>query len=183
PALGLRLLSTPHCGEPLPTSPPSAPKAHEDLPNVPELARMRYQWLHLGDFLKRTSFIAIASPQRGLSLELGAVLSHVSPMALYQLPTPLLALASPERKALRSQCHTLRSRARQRQRWRVFALGQRLRRFRAHVAPTAGTANGERVRRWVRETKAGWYAVLADPQMPATSPVLDQAHHAIERPW
>ena len=46
---------------------------------------MRYQWLHLGDFLKRTSFIAIASPQRGLSLELGAVLSHVSPMALYRL--------------------------------------------------------------------------------------------------
>jgi len=64
---------------------------------------------------------------------------------------------------------------------RVFALGQRLRRFIAHVATTAGMANGERVRRWVREKKAGWYAVLADPQMPATSTLLDQAHNAIER--
>src|SRR5215212_2939307 len=30
-------------------------------------------------------------------------------------------------------------------------------------------------------TKAGWYTVLADPQMPAMSTVLDQAHNAIER--
>ena len=30
-------------------------------------------------------------------------------------------------------------------------------------------------------TKAGWYAVLADPQMPVTSTLLDQAHNAIER--
>jgi hypothetical protein len=42
-------------------------------------------------------------------------------------------------------------------------------------------ANGERVRRWLQEKKAGWYAVLADPQMPVTSTLLDQAHHAIER--
>jgi len=37
-------------------------------------------------------------------------------------------------------------------------------------------ANGERVRRWCQEKKAGWYAVLEDPQMPATSTLLDQAH-------
>jgi hypothetical protein len=42
-------------------------------------------------------------------------------------------------------------------------------------------ANGERVRRWFQEKKAGWYAVLADPQMPVTSTLLDQAHNAIER--
>ena len=30
-------------------------------------------------------------------------------------------------------------------------------------------------------TKAGWYTVLADPQMPVTSTLLDQAHNAIER--
>ena len=30
-------------------------------------------------------------------------------------------------------------------------------------------------------TKAGWYAVLADQQMPVTSTLLDQAHNAIER--
>ena len=29
--------------------------------------------------------------------------------------------------------------------------------------------------------KAGWYAVLADPRMPVTSTLLDQAHNAIER--
>ena len=55
------------------------------------------------------------------------------------------------------------------------------RRFADHVATTAGTANGERVRRWFQDKKAGWYAVLADPQMPVTSTLLDQAHNAIER--
>jgi hypothetical protein len=37
------------------------------------------------------------------------------------------------------------------------------------------------VRRWFHEKKAGWYAVLADLQMPVTSTLLDQAHNAIER--
>jgi hypothetical protein len=60
-------------------------------------------------------------------------------------------------------------------------LGQRLRHFANHVAATAGIANGERVRRWFQDKKAGWYAVLADPQMPVTSTLLDQAHNAIER--
>ena len=32
-----------------------------------------------------------------------------------------------------------------------------------------------------QDKKAGWYAVLADPQMPVTSTLLDQAHNAIER--
>ena len=45
----------------------------------------------------------------------------------------------------------------------------------------AGAANGERVRRWFRDKKTGWYAVLEDPQMPVTSTLLDQAHNAIER--
>jgi hypothetical protein len=72
-------------------------------------------------------------------------------------------------------------RARQRKGLRVFALGQRLRHFVDHVTATAGPANGERVRRWVQDKKAGWYAVLEDPQMPATSTLLDQAHNAIDR--
>jgi hypothetical protein len=63
----------------------------------------------------------------------------------------------------------------------VFALGQRLRRFADHVTNTAGEANGNRVRQWFQHKKAGWYAVLADPQMPVTSTLLDQAHNAIER--
>jgi len=48
------------------------------------------------------------------------------------------------------------------------------------VVHSAGVANGERVRRWLQEKKAGWYAVLEDPQMPVTSTLLDQAYNAIE---
>jgi hypothetical protein len=111
----------------------------------------------------------------------GARLGNCLRHALTKLPGTLAAIASPLRKALRSQFHTLLYRARQRKGLRVFALGQRLRHFADHVAETAGVANGERVRRWVQDKKAGWYAVLADPQMPVTSTLLDQAHNAIER--
>jgi hypothetical protein len=108
---------------------------------------------------------------------LGFCLRH----ALNKLPKKLAAIPSPVRQALRSQFHTLLYRARQRKGLRVFALGQRLRRFADHVAHTAGAVNGARVRRWFQEKKAGWYTVLADPQMPVTSTLLDQAHNAIER--
>jgi hypothetical protein len=108
---------------------------------------------------------------------LGNCLRH----ALTKLPKQLAAIASPVRRALRTQFHTLLYRARQRKGLRVFALGQRLRHFADYVAITAGAANGQRVRRWVQEKKAGWYAVLEDPQMPVTSTLLDQAHNAIDR--
>jgi hypothetical protein len=108
---------------------------------------------------------------------LGNCLRH----ALNKLPGKLTAITSSLRKTLRSQFHTLLYRARQRKSVRVFALGQRLRRFADHVAITAGTTNGERVRRWFQDKKAGWYAVLEDPQMPVTSTLLDQAQNAIER--
>ena len=98
-----------------------------------------------------------------------------------KLPGKLTAIASPVRKALRSQFHTLLYRARQREGLRVFVLGQRLRRFADHVAHTAGATNGERVRQWMWAKKAGWYAVLEDPRMPVTSTLLDQAHNAIDR--
>ena len=110
-------------------------------------------------------------------VRLGTCLRH----ALNKLPGKLTAIPSAVRKTLRSQFHTLLYRARQRKGLRVFALGQRLRHFVDHVAATAGAANGERVRRWVQDKKAGWYAVLADPQMPVTSTLLDQAHNAIDR--
>ena len=108
---------------------------------------------------------------------LGTCLRH----AILKLPKKLVAIASPVRKALRTQFHTLWYRVRQRKHLRVFALGQRLRHFVDHVTATAGATNGERVRRWFQDKKAGWYAVLEDPQMPATSTLLDQAHNAIER--
>jgi hypothetical protein len=111
----------------------------------------------------------------------GARLGNCLRHAIIKLPKKLAAIASPVRQALRSQFHTLLYRARQRRGLRVFALGQRLRHFADHVATTAGTANGERVRQWIRDKKAGWYAVLEDPQMPVTGTLLDQAHNAIER--
>ena len=108
---------------------------------------------------------------------LGNCLRH----AINKLPGKLTAIPSSVRKTLRSQCHTLWYHARQRKGLRVFALGQRLRRFAEHVVTTAGSANGERVRRWFQDKKAGWYAVLEDPQMPVTSTLLDQTHNAIDR--
>src|SRR3989449_2916807 len=111
----------------------------------------------------------------------GARLGNCLRHAINKLPAKLVAIASPVRKALRSKFHTLLHRARQRKGLRVFALGQRLRHFADHVAHSAGVANGKRVRRWFQEKKAGWYAVLEDPQIPVTSTLLDQAHNAFER--
>jgi hypothetical protein len=83
----------------------------------------------------------------------GARLGNCLRHALNKLPKILSAIASPVRKALRTQFHTLLT-GRQRKGLRVFALGQRLRRFADHVATTAGTANGERVRHWFHDKKA-----------------------------
>jgi hypothetical protein len=57
--------------------------------------------------------------------------------------------------------------------------------YEAKVSRTGLT--GGMGRRTVRQralclpSKAGWYAVLEDPQMPVTSTLLDQAHNAIDR--
>jgi len=101
--------------------------------------------------------------------------------ALNKLPDKLVGLAAPVRKGLRSKFHTLLHRCRQRKSLRVVSLGQRLRHFVDHITATAGEEHGERVRNWVQDKKVGWYAVLADPQMPANSTLLDQAHNAIDR--
>jgi hypothetical protein len=108
---------------------------------------------------------------------LGFCLRH----ALNKLPKKLAAIASPVRQSLRVKFHTLLYRARQRKSLRVFTLGQRLRHFADHVTHKAGVANGACVRRWFQDKKAGWYTVLADPQMPSMSTLLDQALHAIDR--
>ena len=85
-------------------------------------------------------------------VRVGTCLRH----ALLKLPKKLVAIASPGRKALRTQFHTLWYRARQRKSLRMFALGQRLRHFVDHVTAIAGPANGTRVRRWFQAKKAGW---------------------------
>jgi hypothetical protein len=81
----------------------------------------------------------------------GVRLGNCLRRALTKLPGKLTAIASPVRKALRSQFHTVLYRARQRKSLRVFALGQRLHHFADYVTQEAGVANGERVRRWFQE--------------------------------
>jgi hypothetical protein len=108
---------------------------------------------------------------------LGSCLRH----ALNKLPSKLVGLSAPLRQGLRAKFHTLLYRCRQRTSLRVVALGQRLRHFADHIATTVGADHGERVRNWFQDKKAGWYAVLEDPKMPASSTLLDQAHNAIDR--
>jgi len=108
---------------------------------------------------------------------LGFCLRH----ALNKLPDKLIGVSAAVRQGLRSQFHALLHRCRQRKSLRVVALGQRLRHFADHIATTVGEAHGARVRHWFEAKKAGWYTVLAAPQMPAMSTVLDQAHNAIDR--
>src|SRR5215471_14362033 len=108
---------------------------------------------------------------------LGFCLRH----ALNKLPDKLIGVSASVRQELRSQFHALLHRCRQRKSLRVVALGQRLRHFADRIATTVGEAHGARVRQWFQAKKAGWYTVLADPQMPAMSTVLDQAHNVIDR--
>jgi len=108
---------------------------------------------------------------------LGFCLRH----ALNKLPSKLIGLSAPIRKGFRSKFHALLHRCRQRKSLRVVALGQLLRHFANRIDKAVGEDHGARVRHWCEDKKAGWYAVLADPQMPAMSTVLDQAHNAIDR--
>lgn len=111
----------------------------------------------------------------------GARLGTCRRHARLKLPKKLGASAAPGRQALRTQLHTLWYRVRPRKGVRVLARGQRWRRFADHVTHTAGEATGRRVRQWLQAKQAGWYAVLEEPQMPLTSPLLAHAHNAIDR--
>src|SRR5918911_2267852 len=111
----------------------------------------------------------------------GARLGYCLRHALNKLPDKLIGVSASVRQGLRSQFHALLHRCRQRKSLRVVALGQRLRHFADRIATTVGEAQGERVRQWFQAKKAGWYTVLAAPQMPAMSTVLDQAHNVIDR--
>jgi hypothetical protein len=108
---------------------------------------------------------------------LGFCLRH----ALNKLPNKLVGVSASVRQGLRAKFHALLHRCRQRTSLRVVAMGQCLRHLANRIATTVGEVQGERVRHWFEDKKAGWYAVLADPQMPAMSTMLDQAHNAIDR--
>jgi hypothetical protein len=108
---------------------------------------------------------------------LGFCLRH----ALNKLPSKLVGVSASVRQGWRSKFHALLHRCRQRKSLRVVTLGQRLRHFANRIDKVVGQDHGERVRRWFEDKKSGWYAALGDPQMPAMSTVLDQAHNAIDR--
>jgi hypothetical protein len=108
---------------------------------------------------------------------LGFCLRH----ALNKLPDKLVGVPASLRRRLRSKFHALLHRCRQRKSLRVVALGQCLRHFANRIDSTVGEEHGERIRHWFETKKAGWYAVLEDPKMPAMSTVLDQAHNAMDR--
>jgi len=111
----------------------------------------------------------------------GARLGYCLRHALNKLPSKLVGVSAPVRKGLRAKFHSLLHRCRQRTSLRVVALGQRLRHFADHITAAVGQEHGERVRQWFQAKMAGWYAVLADPKMPASSTLLDQAHNAMDR--
>src|ERR671914_61335 len=108
---------------------------------------------------------------------LGFCLRH----ALNKLPDKLVGVSASVRRGLRSKFHALLYRCRQRKSLRVVAMGQRLRHFANRIDMTVGETHGDRIRHWFETKKAGWYAVLEDPKMPAMSTVLDQAHNAMDR--
>ncbi len=64
---------------------------------------------------------------------------------------------------------------------KVRSRGQKLRRFAEKVNCLAGRENGQRIRQWIVRKKEGWYVLLRNPELPATSTLLDQAHNAIDR--
>jgi hypothetical protein len=63
----------------------------------------------------------------------------------------------------------------------VRSLGQKLRRFAENVSRMTGQENGDRIRQWIGRKKDGWYVLFKNPDLPATSTLLDQAHNAIDR--
>jgi hypothetical protein len=76
--------------------------------------------------------------------------------AVRKLPGKLTALSSEVRQGLSQQCATLLAGSRARKSLRVFALGQQWRRGVRTVRRKAGETNGDRVRRWRQDQKAGW---------------------------
>jgi hypothetical protein len=64
---------------------------------------------------------------------------------------------------------------------KVRSLGQKLRRFAEKVSQLAGQENGARIHQWMARKKEGWYVLFRNPQLPATSTLLDQAHNALDR--
>lgn len=108
---------------------------------------------------------------------LGNCLLH----ATWRVAQKLKSVASSGRKGLSQEFYALFQERCQSNLLKVFSLGQKLRRFAEGVSKRTGTANGERVKEWISKKKEGWFVLFRDPDIPATSTFLDQAHNVIDR--
>ena len=63
----------------------------------------------------------------------------------------------------------------------LASLAQALRRFSEKVTRLTGEDTGKTSRTWITQKKAGWYALIHNPNIPTTSTLLDQVHNTLER--
>lgn len=108
---------------------------------------------------------------------LGNCLRH----ATHRVSSKLKAVAQAMRDTLSQQFYTLFADRTPPQANQVRSLSQKLRRFAQKVGHLAGQANGERIRQWIARKKEGWYVLFRNPDLPATSTLLDQAHNILDR--
>jgi hypothetical protein len=108
---------------------------------------------------------------------LGNCLRH----ATHRVSSKLKAVAQAMRDTLSEQFYTLFADRTHPQANQVRSLSQKLRRFAEKVGHLAGQANGERIRQWIARKKEGWYVLFRNPDLPAISTLLDQAHNALDR--
>ena len=109
---------------------------------------------------------------------LGNCLRH----AANRIGSKLNAVTKPVRQSLSEQFYNLfQGRTTPSETNKVRSLGQKLRYFVHQVTNLAGQENGERIRQWIARKKEGWYVLFRNPQLPATSTLLDQAHNALDR--
>ena len=111
----------------------------------------------------------------------GASLGNCLCHATNRIGSKLKSVTKSVRNELRDQFARLFDDRTAEKEHKVRSLGQKLRRFAENVSKVTGQSNGERLRDWFARKKEGWYVTFRDPDMPATSTLLDQAHNALDR--
>jgi hypothetical protein len=111
------------------------------------------------------------------STALGNCLRH----ATHRVGSKLKSVTQTVRETFSQQFYDLFEERTELKENKVRSVGQKLRHFTRKVTDVAGQENGERIRQWIARKKQGWYVLLRDPQLPAISTLLDQAHNALDR--
>lgn len=112
--------------------------------------------------------------------EIGNCLLH----AAKKLPAKLKAISQELRYTLSREFYLLCQTRHQMQTSMLnplASLAQALRRFSEKVTQLTGQDNGQTIRTWITQKKAGWYALIHNPNIPTTSTLLDQVHNTLER--